>query len=69
MQTTDPHWLTGEEQDALGENTYVSENNSDPLACYNGKWYFCDETWANMYGPFETKDECAAEVIKYARCL
>lgn len=35
---------------------------------YGGKgWYFSDETWAYMYGPFGSETEARAELVEYAK--
>jgi hypothetical protein len=37
---------------------------------WNGPgWYFWDETWANCHGPYLTREEAVAAVIKYAESL
>lgn len=36
--------------------------------CASG-WYFWDETWANVYGPFDTKDDAVSALIDYCERL
>lgn len=36
----------------------------------NGEWGFCDETWADSYGPFATYEEADKACERYAKeCL
>jgi len=32
---------------------------------YNGDWYFWDETEANRYGPYETREIAKRKFIRY----
>lgn len=29
-------------------------------------WYWYDETWSNMYGPYDSEEEAKAQLLKYA---
>lgn len=37
----------------------------DPITEENGKWYFWNETWTDLIGPYETKEEAIVELAKY----
>lgn len=32
-----------------------------------GRWYWCDETWANAYGPYDTREEADKDCTEYCR--
>lgn len=32
-------------------------------------WYFWDETWSRCHGPYTSKQEAVAAIIKYAESL
>ena len=34
-----------------------------------GRWFFWDETWTDVYGPFRTEVEARIELLKYASWL
>ena len=39
-----------------------------PIPCDDWKgegWYFWNEVWIDLYGPFETEEEARAELEKY----
>lgn len=41
----------------------------DPVFKEEGMWYFYDETWSNVHGPFETEDDARKAVIAYVNYL
>jgi len=41
----------------------------DPIHEENGKWYFWDETEADRYGPYNTKEECEKMLDLYCEDL
>jgi len=41
----------------------------DPIHEKNGKWYFYDESWSEVWGPFETHEEAEHELAKYLEKL
>lgn len=45
------------------------QNNKapDPVRQYELGWYFYDETWADMYGPFPTESEARESLDRYAK--
>lgn len=45
------------------------DNAFDPHEAYKVGWYFWDETGANAYGPYSTKEEADAEKKRYAETL
>ena len=43
---------------------------SDPVyQALDGMWYFWNEIWSNMYGPYDTEQEARKACIEYARRL
>lgn len=64
--------------------TYQPTNPSDPIRClhdedvegwpdfcgYDGPgWYFWDEVWQNLHGPFNTIEDCRVSLRNYANNL
>jgi hypothetical protein len=42
----------------------------DPIHQHeDGKWYFCDETWADELGPYESREEADKMLTEYCRYL
>jgi hypothetical protein len=41
----------------------------DPVFQKIDGWYFCDEVWADEYGPYETEDECRIQLANYCETL
>lgn len=41
--------------------------SSDPVHFHEGKWWFWDEVWVDRMGPFETKEEARAEILRYCK--
>lgn len=39
----------------------------DPVYEYQGLWWFWDETWANRYGPFYTKQDAQTALSEYCQ--
>ena len=37
----------------------------DPIVIYDDGWYFYDETWVNLHGPFATRDEAIFLLGRY----
>ena len=38
----------------------------EPIYCgEDGKWYHFDEIWAEVYGPFDTKELCEQALQEY----
>ena len=35
----------------------------------DGKWYFYDETWSDVLGPYETREEADKNLTEYCRFL
>ena len=40
-----------------------------PITLRSDGWYFFDETWSNLCGPYPNHIEAAAEVLQYAEEL
>ena len=64
-----PHWLTKEECAALGELKSKPEHEGDPTACFDNLWYFFDESWNRIKGPFKTRKSCRSACKRYAKTL
>ncbi len=58
---------------------YTPTSISDPIRCWlpedveappsGSGWYFYDECWIKLYGPFQSKLECDGALINYANTL
>ena len=58
---------------------YKPKNDSDPVRYWTTKdenmpkdgpgWYFWDNTWTKIYGPFNSKRECLEKLAKYTKTL
>ncbi len=43
---------------------------SNPIHEENGEWYFCDETWADRYGPYDSEEITREALTSYCKiCL
>lgn len=64
----------------VAESTYKPTEPSDPIRCWHEPpselgegqwdgpgWYFFDETWSNVHGPFGTLEECKEALSNYAK--
>lgn len=45
----------------------LPNGNLDPVFELNGKYGWFDETWADSYGPFDTREAADESVTRYAR--
>lgn len=67
------HWLTNQELENLNLKAITCDNGTgwpEPIQKdQNGKFYFDDECWAYVFGPFETEKECRNALIEYAKTL
>lgn len=36
---------------------------------FSEDWYFCDEAWADWYGPFDTREQAREACVKYSKAL
>ena len=62
-------------------SAYMPKTHSDPIRCWTSEpgphassygydgpgWYFYDETWTGLHGPFSSLGECRAALAVYAR--
>jgi hypothetical protein len=64
-----PHWLNEDEMKKLGKEQSGWEGPSKCLVKYNKLWYFYDETWSNLFGPFKEKDSATEAVMLYSKSL
>jgi hypothetical protein len=64
------NWLNEEEACKLTENSsYKPKYLGDPLACFEGKWYFYNETWSDLCGPYLSEIECIQACIEYSKTI
>lgn len=45
------------------------DDPANPMREVEGKYYWWDETWTVLHGPFETREEANAALSEYARQL
>lgn len=38
---------------------------SDPVVCLKDGWYFYDETWSDLYGPYKNREHADRELWRY----
>ena len=43
--------------------------DGDPVGTINGEYYFADETWSDLLGPFPSEEVARQELKKYAEAL
>jgi hypothetical protein len=41
----------------------------DPIIEKNGKWYFYDETWSELFGPYNSEMEAFRHLLQYAKYI
>jgi hypothetical protein len=67
---SNPRWLKFPDDYIDTELEKVSEDRADPVYRDGlGRFYFSDEVWCNLFGPFNTQKECREELNKYAERL
>jgi len=67
-----PHWLTEKEERELRRTQRVQSDQEfvkDPTVQFGDLWYFYDETWSSLFGPFSNRKECREAMVKYAKSL
>jgi hypothetical protein len=45
------------------------ESLNGPMYKTKHGYFFCDETWADSFGPFETIQECEQKLLDYAKTI
>lgn len=65
MKRVEPHWITEEEEKHLGSEKWEPRYNGDPVVRFGSLWYFFDETWTELFGPFENIEDADESVKKY----
>lgn len=55
----------------VGSLTFASFDNDDPVMCNidRTRYYFFDETWGNLIGPFSSESAARQNLDKYMREL
>lgn len=66
----------------IKDGTYKPTSKADPIRCYPSStpgliesgwdgsgWYFWDETWDNLHGPFSTIEDARESLTNYAKTL
>ena len=43
------------------------KHDPNPIRFEDDKWWFCDETWVDRYGPFETEEEATDACVEYCK--
>jgi uncharacterized protein YqkB len=63
---TEPKWLTQEEID----NIQMIGIEKQPIYVdTKGNFYFTDEAWCDLNGPYETYKDCNAALSAYAKTI
>jgi len=65
-----PHWLEEGEEKELGRAVSDPRHKGDPVRKFsNGYWYFYDEVWAALHGPYVSQSDCDTACTNYAQTL
>lgn len=67
-----PHWLTVEEMRSLPPedfSAYPNHQPQDPLIKHGDHWYFWNELYLDLHGPYSTQDEAHAALEDYRSFL
>jgi hypothetical protein len=67
MKSMEPHWLTDLEMKSL-EPAQSNPQHTPVLKC-GGLYYFSDEVWSYLFGPFQKESEAVESLNKYAESL
>lgn len=62
----DPHWLSEEEMSLLPDDQKVLSDSTTQL---NGKWYFYNETYSQLCGPYQTREDAQKAQEEYEDTL
>jgi hypothetical protein len=63
-------WLYAAEIDFnRREEAYDETTPRDPIHEKDGKWYFWTETWADEYGPYDTREIAEKELARYVESI
>jgi len=46
---------------------YPERKKSNPIHCYDEKWWFWDETWSDRMGPFDTEEQTEEALRQYCK--
>ena len=57
-----PEWLTDQEVRDLE----IQQDDGPIFIDKNGLYYFCDEVWVNLFGPYITRNEATFACREYA---
>lgn len=57
------------DEDAGEVLTPYNAQKSDPLFQTPKGWFFCDEVWADFFGPFASRGEASLACGEYAKSL
>lgn len=53
--------------DPIHYHEYKCGPNRDEQDYDETGWYFWDETWANRYGPYLSREQCAKNLNQYCK--
>lgn len=65
LETKSPHWLSVGEYKYIGEE--ISSKEGDPIIQCQTGWYYNDEVWCNLCGPFLSREEAQASLDDYTK--
>lgn len=68
-----PHWVSDEQYEFYFPNAppvRVSAEQSNPIVMNNiGMYFFYDEVWVSLKGPYRSEEECKTGLNEYANSL
>jgi hypothetical protein len=59
----DPTTGDSQEHDPVFQGVHIE--GEDDYNIEIGKWYFYDETWSDVGGPYDTEEQARAELARY----
>lgn len=63
---TPSHWLTEKE---IAETYWADTGSNSVLKDVFSNWYHTDESFADIYGPFKTKEDALKSLHSYGQSL
>jgi hypothetical protein len=63
------HWLSAIEVLLLGEAIGFDPKGPNPVVRYESGWYFWDEDWAMIKGPYESMEKADKACDEYVGML
>jgi hypothetical protein len=56
-------------QHVIKEAAKDAKQLGDPMREVEGKFYWWNETWTELHGPYDTKEQAKAALAEYAKTL